>query len=88
MLRIEPHQHVTQHRRAEGIFDWNEETLVQVVAQLFKTEHVGFDLLRRNLLVYMESAPARRTDRHRRKAVIVAGNAGCFRNECRIRLLQ
>jgi hypothetical protein len=59
----------------------SEETLVQVVAQLFQTEHVCFDLLRGGFFVHLESVFPRRADRHCREAVIVTRNAGCLRNE-------
>ncbi len=85
VLCIEPYQDIAHKKRAEDVFDWNEETLVQVVAQLFQTEHVGFHLLRRDLLVHLESVLARRADRHRGEAVIVAGNASCLRNEIGVR---
>jgi hypothetical protein len=81
MLRVEPYQDVAQNSRAEKIPNRSEETLVQVVAQLFQTEHVCFDLLRGGFFVHLESAFPRRADCHCREAVIVTGNAGCLRNE-------
>ena len=81
VLGIETDQHVAHNELAEHILDGNEESLVQEVAQFHQAENVGFDLLRRGLLVHLESAPARRTDRHRREAVVVAGDAGCLGNE-------
>ena len=88
MLSVQPHQHVADYERAEDIADRNEDSLVQVVAQLFETEDVGFHLLRRDLLVHRESVLARRADGHRREAVVVAGNASGLGNEIGVGPLQ
>ena len=49
-------QDVAHNELAEEVPDWGEETLVEVVAQLFQTEHVCFHLLGRGFFVHLESA--------------------------------
>ena len=61
---------------------------MQDVAALFEELHIGPHLRRRGLFVDPEPTLAGQPDRHRRQAIVVAGNAAGVRGELGVRALQ